>query len=329
MQNYKYNKQAKGKLCKGKLRKPRHNTMANSLGLNSSNTDPQPRTYTPKQIFTNYLTLLDPADEKLIDIDKVVTYADRYIASYNCDQMQQYKRLFKIIYQKYNNKKHKITNTSDKLEVYNISNDDTLISIKKPVFKNVLDEIHRMTDARQLIKDALDYEYDKLIRMEKPDAKLKIHAESLKNEYVDLLTKLYVYKLYHAKINEIINTGNEYTIVRQHLKPSVSYGVFNESQPLLDAHSYRINKTIINELNKYNSDKLDLMNNIKLNLKQLNSKNKTITKETYEMITKYLDKTHAHEIEDKLQTAAHTQDNAIKIIILELPEIDDKALSLI
>ena len=294
------------------------------------------KTYTPRENFNLYLSFIDPSDEKLVDVDKVVIYADRYLATYNSTEMQNYRSLYKIIWQKYNNKKNIVTNTAKNLTVVSRSSGDTIINIKKPLYTNVLDEIRVLTEQRKTIKDILDYEYDKLIRIKdnndnNVEAADKIKVENMKGQYIELLQKLYIYKLYYAKINNILNNDSEKMIVIQNIRPSFKDGAPDDARPILDAKSYRLSKSLIGEINNVNSEKLEMYNNIKMNLQVLSGQNSTKEqqKELKSMIIQYLD-TGKKDINDaQINAAVKVQDNEISELILELPEFDKASMTLV
>lgn len=287
--------------------------------------------YTPHEHFNLYLNFIDKSDEKLVDVEIINTHADRYISSYYSDTMKNYNKLYTIIWQKYNGKKYKVSNNSRKLDVISANSGDVLLTLNKPLYGSVLDEIDTMTKQRSYLKDILDYEYDKIIRLEHVEAHEKISVENMKKQYIDLLTRLYTYKLYYAKINNILNNDSEKLVVIQDIKPSFKDGVYDDSIPLLNAKAYRISKSLIENINKVNSAKLDLYNEIRLNLQILNSNDtsKEQKKKVRDMIIQYLDTTEKNENDAILNTAISSQNNNISHIIIELPEISDECLALL
>ena len=291
----------------------------------------QQTSYTPREHFNLYLNFIDKSDEKLIDVEIINAHADRYISSYYSDTMQNYNKLYTIIWQKYNGKKYKVSNTARKLNVIAANSGDVVLTLDKPLYGSILDEIDILTNQRAYLKDVLDYEYDKIIRLEHVEAHEKVSVENMKKQYVDLLTKLYTYKLYYAKINNILNNDSEKLVVIQDIKPSYKDGVFDDSIPLLNAKSYRISKSLIENINKDNGVKLDLYNEIRMNLQILNSNDtsKEQKQKVKDMIIQYLDSTEKNENESMIHSAVSSQDAEICHIILELPEISEECMALL
>ena len=287
--------------------------------------------YTPREHFNLYLNFIDKSDEKLVDVEIINAHADRYISSYNSDIMQNYNKLYSIIWMKYNGKKYKVLNNARKLDVISTNSGDILLSLNKPLYGDVLNEIDIMTKQRAYLKDILDYEYDKILRLEHVEAHEKITVENMKSQYIDLLTKLYTYKLYYAKINNILNNDSEKLVIIQDIKPSFKDGVFDDSIPLLNAKAYRISKSLIENINKVNGAKLDLYNEIRMNLQILNSNDtsKEQKQNVKNMIIQYIDNTEKSENEALLHSAVTSQDAEITHIILELPEISEQCMALL
>ncbi len=264
----------------------------------------------------NYLA---PEDESLVDTEKIFEKVDQYMENYNSPEYTKYKKLFNQIYQKYAKKQYIIQPFKHKIKVVkNSKEQETVIELNKPKYFHYTPETfilmeREISNQRALLK----YNYDTLIT--KLDLKLedKTAFEKERAKFILALEKYYTYQVYHKKINKI---GGKITmnILIQHLSEYLKENG-EETRILLENEIYKIDKSLIDSINKLNGDRLTTYNDIIYSLQI--KKGDTIDKKLKEKILGYLDKKELELLLENLNKTVKTQDEHISYIVEMLPDI--------
>lgn len=267
-------------------------------------------------------------DSKLINPDKVMKQVDKYIDNYNSEIMTKYKKLFKQTYQKYSNKNYiikSITGNNNKSKIVVIKNDKTqkqIYELEKPhyIYYNNDGNLSKMKREISNARTELLYKYEKFAEKLIVTLDEKKQFEKHRLNFIELLETYYTYTLYHSKINNII-TLNKILLILQ--KP---IWVFKENsdddKQILFSNVYNVDKSIIDSMNKYNSDRLTQYNNIILSLTGKSIKDIIKDKKIQESIKSYIDKKEFNKINEQLILIESDQDNYINYIIDTIPNLN-------
>ena len=268
-------------------------------------------------------------DEKLINPEKIYQNVDKYINNYNSDKIKKYKNDFKQLYQLYSNKNYiietkKFTTTYKITVIKNDKSKKIVKELVKPLYM-FYDEDNNLLKFKRNISNSrteLLYKYEKITSKLNITPEEKKEFEKERSKFIEMLEDYYTYTLYHKKINKII-TINKSSLVLQ--KEMSVYKENNDYESkILNSNIYKIDNTIIDTINKYNSDNLISFNNIMLTLsgKKDNEKDKNIKdKKTSETIKSYLkERQEIESFTKKISKNTDIQDEYINYLILELPQ---------
>ena len=289
---------------------------------------------------------IEPDDDKLIDIDKVNNQVDKYIDNYNSPELLKYKKTMEQIYQKYSNKKYKITITKPKVSRYNIKDvsgvssvsdvsnyasrivvskvdkDNTvLVDIAKPlyIYYNEDGNLQKLKRNISNSRTELLYRYEVLISKLEVSQDDKKEFEKKRKEFIEQLEEYYTYSLYHKKINKIMNMNKMPLIIQERIE---LYNEKTDSYDItLNGNLYNVDKNVVDMVNKINSDKLTQFNNIMINLSGKDMKDILKDKKLKEEIKVYNNKKESNEIHDTINTYVKNQDTYIDYIVINLPSI--------
>ncbi len=275
---------------------------------------------------------LYPEDDQLVNLDTIKSKVNEYVTNYNSATYTNYKKTFNQLYQKYSKKNYIILNTNEKITVYKTLSSkekvktilpvgDKIVELKKPKYIHYsYDKIEQMkrdiSNSRQVLKQ----EYDKLVTKIDIQQDDKNTFEKLKQKYIKKLEQYYIYTSYHHTINNI-NNDNIETILNPELI-EVLQDNQETNKVLLEYDSFKINKNIINDINKINSDRLNNYNDI-INTIQILPKGKKDPKsiELKNKIKSYLDKKELENNLKLLNKEIKTQQEYIYYIVESLPTI--------
>lgn len=262
---------------------------------------------------------LAPEDESLVNTEKIFTKVNQYIDNYNSPEYSKYKKLYNQIYQKYSKKQYIIQPFKHKIKVVkNTKVQETVIELNKPKYFHYTPETfilmeRELSNQRALLK----YNYDKLIT--KLDLKLddKTAFEKERAKFIVALEKYYTYQVYHKKINKI---GGKITmnILIQHLSEYLKESG-EETRILLENEFYKIEKSLIDSINKFNGDRLTAYNDIIYSLQT--KKGDTLDKKLKDKILEYLDKKELELLLENLNKTVKTQDEYVSYIVEVLPDV--------
>lgn len=316
------------------------------------------------------IKFLAPEDNELINEDLIYKKVNTYIDNYYSTEYTNYKKLFNQIYQKYSKKQYIIQNTTHKITV--IKNNgaiqpfsvpsktlsktlskttsktpskkiDIVMELNKPtyihysldIFINLAREI---SNARANLK----FTYDDLLSKLDVSTEDKKQFEKDKAIFINLLDKYYIYQIYHSKINQI-NTINTDNILIQNLAEYLKENG-EESQVIMENELFKIDKSLIDSINNFNSNKLnefnDIINNLQTQLYHQDISSKSILhgqhkdkheskiqteniKKLKDKIITYLDKKELNILYDNIKKTSKTQENYIFYIIETLPHIEN------
>jgi hypothetical protein len=280
----------------------------------------------------NSLKFLYPEDDQLINLDSIKQKVNEYVTNYHSATYTNYKKTFNQVYQKYSKKNYIILNTNDKITVYKTISSkeklktilpvgDKIFELNKPKYIHysyeVFEQMKRdISNSRQILKQ----EYDNLVTKIDIQQEDKNVFDKHKEKYIKNLEKYYTYISYHNTINNITDTNIE-TILNQELV-EVLQDNQDTKKALLEYESYKINKNLINDINKINSDRLNSYNDI-INMIQIlpNGKKDPRTTELKNKIKSYLDKKELDNYLKSLNTEIKHQQNYIYYIVDQLPAV--------
>jgi hypothetical protein len=257
---------------------------------------------------------LVPEDKDLINLVLVSSTVERYINNFNSEEMKKYKHTFKNLYQKYSNKRYIIHNINNVITVMkNDKKRDTIMELKKPVYLYYDSDKHSDGDNLGILKREisnkraeLQFLYQSLVNKLNVDLDEKKQFEKQRKKFIELLEKYYIRTLYHQKINNI-NTTNKINITIQ--------DILGDGK-ILQGNIYSIDKSLIDEINTYNTDKLNSYNTL---ISRIQATNKHQSKEITNLIKEYIDNKNMLELQNKVKSSVKLQDNYINYIITELP----------
>jgi len=276
-------------------------------------------------------------DEKLIDNEKVLKTANKYIDNYNSQYMINYKKQFSQIYQKYSNKNYIITTTLEHKQKNTLSNtlsnplsnlpltkiivkkNDSSSKIVKELVKPkyiYYNENGKLLVLKRNISNArteLLYKYEQLIAKLNITPEDKKAFEKEKKEFIELLEQYYTYTLYHKKINKIITTNKSNLIIQKEFEfyKENDEHIYNT----LNSNLYLVDNSIIDSMNKINSDKLTQFNTIMNSLSGKQYKDIIKDKKLKENIKTYIDKKELLDISSNITKISNVQDNYVDYII--------------
>lgn len=246
------------------------------------------------------------SDKDLINVVKVNALVERYIKNYNSDELKTYKQSFKMLYQKYSNKRYIIHNIGNVITVMkNDKKKDIVMELKKPIYfyyEEYLDDMKRDISNKRA---ELQYEYQLLVNKIKLDIEEKKMFEKKRKQFIELLESYYSYTLYHNKINNISHNKKITLILNE---------ILNESKKL-NGNLYSIDESLIELINKQNSEKLNEYNNL---IAKLQASKNLNDKQLLENIKQYINKQNLDNIFNDIKKIAKQQDNYINYIILHL-----------
>ena len=269
------------------------------------------------------IDFLIPNDEKLVDIEKINNKVDNYINNFNSEIMTNYKNEYSKLYKKYSNMNYKIKilpkDKNELVKIVVLKNDKTEKLIKELTKPNYLYYNDILTELKTNIsneREKILFNYKELISNKELTINDKHNFEKEKNKFINLLEDYYSYTLYHKKINKISTINSKSNLLLQTLN---TIDTLETSKTKLIGDIYSIDKALINEMNTLNSNKLTEYNSIIQQL--LGKKIEDIKKDTKlkEEIKLYLDTTLKHNLDNKIKTEKHKQDNYINYIITKLP----------
>ena len=269
------------------------------------------------------IDFLIPNDEKLVDIEKINNKVDNYINNFNSEIMTNYKNEYSKLYKKYSNMNYKIKilpkDKNELVKIVVLKNDKTEKLIKELTKPNYLYYNDILTELKTNIsneREKILFNYKELISNKELTINDKHNFEKEKDKFINLLEDYYSYTLYHKKINKISTINSKSNLLLQTLN---TIDTLETSKTKLIGDIYSIDTTLINEMNTLNSNKLTEYNSIIQQL--LGKKIEDIKKDTKlkEEIKLYLDTTLKHNLDNKIKTEKHKQDNYINYIITKLP----------
>lgn len=280
----------------------------------------------------NSFNFLYPEDDQLVNLDNIKQKVNVYVTNYHSATYTNYKKTFNQVYQKYSKKNYIILNTNDKITVYKTISSkeklktilpvgDKVFELNKPKYIHysyeVLENMKRdLSNSRQLLKQ----EYDNLVTKIDIQQEDKTIFDKHKEKYIKKLEKYYTYISYHNTINNITDNNLE-NILNPELVEVLQDNQDNK-KVLLEYDSYKINKNLINDINKINSDRLNSYNDI-INMIQIipNGKKDPRTTELKNKIKSYLDKKELDSYLKGLNTEVKQQQNYIYYIVDQLPNV--------
>ena len=254
------------------------------------------------------------SNNPLINKQKIISKVEHYINNYQSEDYQNYKngKLTNKIYQRIN-KRYNMIKGNDTIELFDRKTDKVIVKIKEPKYIIVSKSLEDLRESENILKHDLDIEYNELKNninnRENKSIKLKVKEfEEMKNEYIQILENIEIYKLYYLMINKI--NVNE----TENIKKSIITEHFGSDTQLIEKKSYNIPNELIDnhyilqgeKIDKYNELK-QLMNNNKFNkddIKKFIEFNKKISSEYNNNIEKYIN-----------------NDNKINYIVAKLPKI--------
>jgi hypothetical protein len=220
----------------------------------------------------NYLL---PDDEQLVNSDKIKSTVKRYIDNYNSDAMKKYKQLFKIVYQKYSNKRYLIDNTDTEIIVSRVSEGtskgskigkrDIVYEIFKPkyIFYNKNNNLIQMKYIISNKRQELQIYYQSLVNKLEVQQEEKKQFEKARKQFIDLLERYYIYDLYNHQINNI-SLDRKSNIVVQELHGFLKDNA--EKKFTLDGNLYTIDNSLVERINEHNSNRLNIYNELMVKL---------------------------------------------------------------
>jgi len=289
----------------------------------------------------NYLL---PDDEQLVNSDKIKSTVKRYIDNYHSDAMKKYKQLFKIVYQKYSNKRYLIDNTDTEIIVSRVSEGaskgskmgkrDIVYEISKPkyIFYDKDNNLTRMKSIISNKRQELQIYYQSLVNKLDVQPEEKKQFENARKQFIELLERYYIYNLYNKQINNISLDGKS-NIVVQELQGFLTDNA--EKKFTLDGNLYTIDNSLVETINAHNSNRLNIYNELMLKLqsaKSISSSSKEKTKHAADKTEKSDREKIIDEIKEYLKTseenaklnneikdAVRVQNTYIDYIIYKLP----------
>jgi len=290
------------------------------LSINSNNNE----NYNVESVDIEYaIDFLITNDEKLVDIEKINNKVDNYINNFNSEIMTNYKNEHSKLYKKYSNMNYKIRilpkDKNNLVKIVVLKNDKTEKLIKeltKPNYLYYNDILNELKTNISNEREKILFNYKELISNKELTINDKKNFEKEKDKFINLLEDYYSYTLYHKKINKISTIHSKSNLLLQSLN---TIDTLETSKSKLIGDIYIIDKTLINEMNTLNSNKLTEYNSIIQQL--LGKKIEDIKKDTKlkEEIKLYLDTKIKHNLDSKIKNEKHKQDNYINYIINKLP----------
>lgn len=268
-------------------------------------------------------TIIDPITDKTIDKylntisknplinkDKIIQTVEHYIKNYKSNEYQDYKtgRMTNKLYPKIGRKNHMVKEEG-KIKLVDTKTEKVIVIINEPEYINISAKLIELEKSKNILTRELDMEYNELKTNKKylsPDRVKEFKL--MRNEYIQILENIEVYKLYRLMINEIIMDGES-------IAYSTTSQYFNESNPLFEKQTYKIPEEIIseymtiqgNKLNKFN-ELITSMHNNKINKKDI----KKYIEETDKSLNNY---------NKKMQKYLVNNDKYIDYIVVKLPSI--------
>jgi hypothetical protein len=266
-----------------------------------------------------------PNDEKLINPENVYKKVEEYIKNFKNPVIEEYKKAFRNLYQRYSNNKYIIKTVAENDETTRIivmKNDkkqDIVLEITKPKYNYYNKDNNLIKLEKQISNDRkeLEYIYEDLTSKINILPEDKKRFEKIRKSFIELLEEYYTYKLYHKKINKIVS-NNKSKIFLQDL--TSFYKIDTEENPMiLSGKFYNIDNDTINSLNILNSDKFTEYNNLIIKLNGKSSDKIKNDKKIMEEIKQYLDKKDINKINKLIIKQSANQSEYIDYIITSLP----------
>jgi hypothetical protein len=228
----------------------------------------------------------------------------------------------------------KISLASKKIDIVMELNKPTYIHYSPDTFLILAREI---SNSRANLKFA----YDELLSKLEVSTEDKKKFENDKSMFIKLLEKYYAYQVYHTKINQI-NTENTANILIQSLAEYLKENG-EDAQVIMENELFKIDKSLIDSINNFNSNKLneynDIINDLQTQLhhqdvaqtdslkglghvKQQHKQQSEQIKKLKDKLIKYLDKKELHILYDNLKKTSKTQENYIFYIVETLPYVE-------
>ena len=284
-------------------------------------------------------------DIKLINPDRVIEQVNIFIQNYKSPHMLKYRKSYNQLYQKYSNKHYKIIikkiNTSNSSSSKKFITDTMQLQsgivhinvhTKIVVYKNdklqtfVMELINpqyiyynKNSNLQQFKLQISNSRRELLYKYENITSKISISViekqnfEKARMDFIELLETYYIYTLYHKKINNIRTTDKSNIILQKQVK------FYKENldidQTTLSGKMYSIDNSIIELLNKANSDRLIQYNNIIVNISGKSSNEIKKDKKNNELIKLYLNNNETIKITDNLKETSNNQDKYINYIV--------------
>lgn len=302
------------------------------------------------------LDYLLSGDKDLINLNNVHNTVDKYINNYYSDTIKTYKQSFKKLYQKYSNKHFiinnigtvitVITNTiekdhykdkdhhKDKDDKYkkNIkhikkSNKITtpkqvkpniIYQLNKPIYLFYNDNNNLQLLKRQISNNRVDLQllYQKLINKLNVEIEEKKHFEKQRAQFIELLEEYYTYTLYHKKINKISLLHKTNIILQSH------HDLYTEYK-LLESGLYYIDKSNIELINNFNTNKLNEYNKLITSMHDIKDfkdyKDIKTNKTHINTIKTYINNSELDKIYESINEQKTQQKEYINYIITKLP----------
>ena len=302
------------------------------------------------------LDYLVSGDKDLINLNNVHNTVDKYINNYYSDTIKIYKQSFKKLYQKYSNKHFTINNIGtvitvitntiekdhykdkdhhkDKDDKYkkNIkhikkSNKITtpkqvkpniIYQLNKPIYLFYNDNNNLQLLKRQISNNRVDLQllYQKLINKVNVEIEEKKHFEKQRAQFIELLEEYYTYTLYHKKINKISLLNKTNIILQSH------HDLYTEYK-LLESGLYYIDKSNIELINNFNTNKLNEYNKLITSMHDIKDfkdyKDIKTNKTHINTIKTYINNSELDKIYESINEQKTQQTEYINYIITKLP----------
>jgi hypothetical protein len=267
-----------------------------------------------------------PDDEELINPENVFKQVEQYIGNFYSDELANYKKTLKNIYQKYSNPRYLIKYSMEEHSaptinvIKNEKKKSIVTSITMPKYKyynkdNLLIKLSRKISNQ---RTALQIKYEELTAKINITPEEKKSFEKLRKSFIELLEEYYTYTLYHKKINKIV-TDNKTKLIIQDLtafnKPNE-----DEQRKLLVGNFYNVDNGIIDLMNQNNSDKLNQYNQLIMKLGGGKTGDKIKKdKKLVEEIKQYLDRKEVIKVSNTINKMAKKQSEYVDYIVMSLP----------
>lgn len=261
--------------------------------------------------------MLNEEDDKLINKENIDKMVLKFYNNYHSEEYQDYLKLLKIIPKKFNRKSYEIKYEGDEIIINKIISDKQrkkIGSIKKPIYDlNVSNILYQMKNEIKEKRNKLMIEYKKFLSTDNITTIDKNTFLEHKKDYIEKLENYYAVKKYYLKINDISYESKKKILTYQ-LDSKITSN--DKIQELLTCDVYNISSNLINIMNDYTKNKIDLYNEIVRKIK--------IGEEiSDEEIKDYLNKDTYNKNIKILNNEVKKINNYIDFIVKELPDISN------